>query len=276
MMQSIAAFTICRDSPKMLRRWLRHYSRQVSKMYVIDHASSPGNYAKTVELCQPYRAEVISAPNPVVYETRWLTRTATAFQAVLLNCYRRVLFSGVDELVSAGEASLEETDYAAGEAVSWAAGYEIVDRRTTLTDHEFPSYTCQRYTKPVLGRVAINWHSGFDDAANVSNPPVSPNLSLLHLHKFNLFEVVEKHNRLHHEPWDEQGLRYTLTYRHNKIIDPGNLVLWMKSHADNTERFAEFSELPATLAEQLRYACETDEDDNNLRDTVPGTDTGSG
>ncbi len=217
-MRKCAVFTIVRDEPYFLTRWLNYYERHFEScdIYVLQHVVADdeevhGGFQVALSRCD--KSNVIRVLNPEC-DVEWLRRTVTNYRNELLKKYQCVLFAESDELVfptsvsdSGHHASLR--DYIdefidSGAAAAECVGYEIhhdPDSEPSL-DHSRPVLDQRKhmhanpiyYNKTLLVRdPSLRWSGGFHTAESNEEICRDGKLILFHLHKFDFDYYMERH-----------------------------------------------------------------------------------
>lgn len=254
----MAVFTLLHDVSKMFNVWLRYYSRwfESRDIYVLAHGIR-GDVQRQVENgAQQGLFNLIPVHQEYSYCAVWLASTATMMQRLLLQSYRAVVFSAVDEIVVwTGEGGLRQ--YLANPPdMARCHGYEIVQRREQepalvfeqpVLDQRRWWAASQRYSKPLIGTLPIYWRPGFSSAANLADGAgLVPNLYVLHLHKADFNFMVYRHRELAARRWHPPELRQS-RYAHNRLEDPEQLAAWMLGAADDPKTTATLLEIPETV-----------------------------
>lgn len=168
-MTRIAAVTMTYNEPDMLPLWLRHYAAH--DRYVIDHGSTDGSTANLP-------CERIRLP-PSKHDNRARADFVTDFTRQLLHKHDAILFTDVDELVSADPAGkpLEAIVEMMKVPVLTAIGLNVLHKmheegpldpaRGILAQRHYVSPTASM-CKPILFREPVEWSPGF----HCSNHPV--------------------------------------------------------------------------------------------------------
>ena len=192
-MRPAAAFTIVQDEPEFLPHWRAWYG-QACDLYVVDHGSEPP---------VPDAARVEHEPS---WDYAWLHALAQEWQARLLESYRVVVFSAVDEFLVPRTVPLEEYLDQVRPPCRAATAYDVVDMHELPIEWDAPllaqrtSWVRQpSYDKPLIVTEPKTWIWGFhpgpgDDAYR------DEGLWLIHLHRLDYTNAKVRHARKHQRP----------------------------------------------------------------------------
>ncbi len=220
MKRKLAVFTIMQDEPVFGPIWLDHYMRHVGHVpyfgcgddiYLLEHKSDDASRAWVDFVVDDARSRINVVPvhRTESFNHNWLRDTVAAFQRFLLQSYEWVLFVESDELVLPANSMFDtlrhwltiRADERPDEDVIRAEGYEVVGRedepaidwtaRPLLAQRRW-WYHSKIYSKPCLSRVPLDWEIGFHSATQSKDVAISPDLTLVHLHKADFGSSLAK------------------------------------------------------------------------------------
>jgi hypothetical protein len=230
-----AAFTIVRNEARYLPIWLDYYGRHFDPgdIYVLDHDTTDGSTAAIRDSCT-----VVPVHRDRIWDHVWLTGVVEDFQAFLLRTYETVLFTDVDEFIVPDPARhdgiaayMESTE---GRAAC-CTGYNVVhypDEEPALDFSRRPLLEQRRYWRPspqyskrLIGRVPLRWGVGFHREFNVPEAEPDPDLYLVHLHRVDYEDCLERHREAAGGRWSEEDLKFNLSW-HRRVVEPGDFEDW--------------------------------------------------
>jgi hypothetical protein len=245
-----AVFTIVKNEPYFLRKYLTHYLKYFhnSDIYILDHDSNDGS-------THNLPVNVVRVSNELAFDHAWLRQTVMSFQVRLLRRYRCVVFAEIDEMLYCTRMPLnllidEFLEDKLSDYIT-CRGYEVVqygeELPLTATDTIFSKRkhwfaNSASFDKTLISKVPLNWCNGFHKAfaPEVTNPSRSDirarlhdnfsnkttgedyNVFMCHLHKFDLGLMIERHKaRLVTQQKQDGGAP------HNRSVDPEALARYI-------------------------------------------------
>lgn len=209
MTRECAVFTIVQNESFFLPVWLQHYSKtfEAKDIYVLNH-NSVGESAQQIEQIRDTRmATVVDVHYDLVFSHAWLASTVNRFLAFLLQSYKKVLFTEVDELVTvrAGSEYANLRDYIERfqGPIARTTGYNVyhfpalgelpIDPTKPMLHQRGYWVPCASeckvtgrftywYNKPILVSIPVQWEDGFHYVLEHEPIPADPDLLLVHLH----------------------------------------------------------------------------------------------
>lgn len=186
------AFTIVRDEPFWLPRWIDHYVRQGFKHHELTVLNNGG------PLSLPYPVRVIDVVNPVSFDHNWLRDTVQRYQHRLIEDHDAVVFAEVDEFLFWQHGTLKElcdqmkpgssvraTCYSPLHLIEQEPNYPgsgpMLATRSTM-------YRTHGYDKVLVARRDLTWCRGFHVCYENQGPP-DPSLLMVHMWMFD-FELA--------------------------------------------------------------------------------------
>ncbi len=256
-MGSVAIFTIAKDEPVFLEKWLAYYGERFAMLdtYVLDHHSVVSSPLSELEF---QSVHWIPVRHPLSFDSRWLTNLATSFHKFLRSSYDTVVFTAVDEFLVMRDPDEDLYEHLRLRTkAAHCCGYEVVHREEepALDFAQQPWlsqrtwwYPCQRYSKPIAYNSPIYWNqgTGFARAANISPTWRDEELLLLHLHRIDYDYCLRRHRQRAALAWAPEDRREG-PYRCNLIDDPEALKLWMNCNSDDTGTYAPLDEIPENI-----------------------------
>jgi len=197
---SIAVMTIVRNESRYLPVWLEYWSRYLpgQDIYVLDNESDDGSTDALPCLVWPARTDGC-------YDARGLVRAVSTAQCRLLQQYRTVVYTDVDEIICCHNRSPIDQILQTPGPVVRCNGFEVVqqlqrekmpvnwDQRPLLRQRGW-WYPSKRYNKPAIARVPVSWHVGFHTCGNPDTVQ-SDRLVLVHLHRLDFTTVRDRNIR---------------------------------------------------------------------------------
>jgi Glycosyl transferase family 2 len=234
-----AAFTIVKDEPVMLPRWLDYYGRYFAPgdLYVLNHDSTDGTTGAVSGRCQ-----VVPVHREPAFDHRWLRDTVETFQCFLLRSYETVLFAEVDEFLIAdpnhygGLADyIDRLDRTAARCL----GFNVVHQHDEPPLRWNAPILAQRqrwhaslqYSKRLIARVPLHWTEGFHEELNAPDEPPDPHLMLVHLHRVDYHWCLARHRASATRRWSEEDIARG-DGAHNRIADPAEFEEWFRDGPD--------------------------------------------
>jgi hypothetical protein len=217
--------------------WLRYYSRFIEPehLYVLDHDSTDGSTDGEGFVRVPIHNAVL--------DWAWLWEIIRGEQHRLLERYRAVLYTDVDEIVVPDPAYGDLGRYLdefSDEFVT-CRGWEVLhDPQSEPPLEPAAPILAQRkwwfrntaYDKPLLARVPMSWRGGFhgrtDGAVNDD-----PRLFLVHLHRVDYERCLYRHSQRVSRPWQPYQLSQGWGYQ-SRIIEPEAFAGWFFNDASGS------------------------------------------
>jgi hypothetical protein len=249
MKHKCAIFTIVQDEAVRLPVWLRHYQQTGCPLYVLDHESGTEQGAAMQTAIDEAGAMRVPIFRDQSFCHVWLRDTAAAFQRFLLQSYEYVLFVEVDEIVTTRPggryADLKTYIQAFNMVAICCDGYEVVQQLDEEPDLDFEQlpllqqrsmwYRSHLYSKPLLSSVPLTWTVGFHQAEEIAAHMagmVDPDLLLLHLHKIDFAQAVQRNTETaRSRVWSDAKVDQTAGFQ-NRLTDEAALREFWTSHVD--------------------------------------------
>jgi hypothetical protein len=256
-----AIFTIVQNDSTFTKRWVDYHGQYFDDVYILDH-DSVGDAAELLEqlggTAGREHVSVIPVHHLYSYDAEWMAQTVRLFHSFLIQSYRMVAFTCVDEFLVPAQGSLAEWLEMFSTSEAWAAratGYELIHRK----EHEPPLdwaadrwlaqrrtwYPSHTYSKPVIGKQPIFWSPGFSDASNIP-AGASSSLHLIHLHRIDYDECLRKHREARSREWLPFA-KNVGPFRQNRLEEPEALSRWMLCNSDSSREYATLEEIPETI-----------------------------
>lgn len=273
MLRPLAIFTIVQNEPVYLPIWVRHYLSKVecpADLHILDH-QSVADGAQAVAAALHRGITVTPVTNSMSFDHVWLRDTVKAYQRKLLEHYKTVIFTEVDELVLPApsgryQSLLQLADENIG--IQRCRGYEVVQHLRDRTEDKpvdfssFPLlaqrkwwYACRGYSKPLLTQQPADWINGFHHLFNPdSNPPtpmsfldprisVNQDILLVHIHKIDFEYCLRRNQEAAARQWNPADF-HRGGGKHNRIVDRQALVTYFRQSYDNKRRWASLELIP--------------------------------
>lgn len=225
--RSLAVFTIVQNESIFLPLWLAYYGRYFNQqdIYVLDHNSDDGSTMNVGGRCR-----LISVHRAESFDHFWLKTTVERFQAFLLQSYRMVLFTEVDEFVIPDPAQycdLAGYVIARDRSVVRCSGYNIVHQPDELPlRFEMPILKQRRfwqrdraYDKRLLSNVPLTWTMGFHGELSLGDAPPDAGLFLVHLHRVDYATCLARHRAAASRPWNSRDVEEGRGFQHLIVED---------------------------------------------------------
>jgi predicted O-methyltransferase YrrM len=235
--RNVAVLTSVADESFFLPIWMRYYSRFVEPehLYVLDHDSTDGSTDGEGFVRVPIH-------NPMT-DWAWLRDIVQAEQHRLLERYRAVLYTDVDEIVVPDPAYGNLGRYLdefKDEFVT-CRGWEVLhdpqcepplDPAAPILAQRHWWFRNTAYDKPLLARVPMSWLGGFHGRTDgVVND--DPRLFLVHLHRVDYEHCLHRHHQRVSRPWKPDQLANGWGYQ-ERIIEPEAFARWFFTDASGS------------------------------------------
>lgn len=261
------------NEPVFLRVWLRHYMSKVaslSDLHILNHQSI-GDGEKVVAEAEQAGVTVVPVVNERSFDHVWLRDTVKAYQKQLLNEYKTVIFTEIDELIlprpgGAYSSLLGLSEQSIG--IQRCRGYEVVQHLRDPSEHQpidfsqFPLlanrkwwYPCRGYSKPLLTQIPADWINGFHHLYDPDSDPkkpmvftdprlaVNPDILLLHIHKIDFEYCLQRNIEAAQRNWSQADYKRGHG-RHNRLVDRRQLVSYFRNNYDNKTKWAPLEIIP--------------------------------
>jgi hypothetical protein len=219
-----AIFTLVGDDPWRLRYWLKYYNRFFPEkdVFVLCHTVTGVGH------CQALRgAQYVNVHWETAYDHDWMLSVVTRFHAFLTASYERVIFTEIDEFLVPDPAKYKHLGaYLAEVKEARATGVEILHVRSEANLRWDDRWFEQRsqwtrsliYSKTLIVTRTPKWCPGFHAVADAPILEPDPNLYLVHAHRMDFGEAIERHNRAVNAPWKKTEIAAGRG-RQSRIVD---------------------------------------------------------
>jgi hypothetical protein len=224
-----ALVTIVHNEPVFLPLWLSYYSRffAAEDIYVLDNESSDGSTDRDGFVRIPVSCDRV--------DHTWMVRTIEAFQRRLLERYKMVVVSDVDELIAPVPEWGTLGEYLDRFDEEWVncLGYEILHMRRReppltlvepVLDQRGYWFFNDGYDKAAIATVPMSWRPGFHGRADF-HFNLDPDLRLVHLHRMDFDICRERHCTRSRRPWAEHDAREGWA-AHNRLAEGAEFERW--------------------------------------------------
>lgn len=190
-----AIFAMVQNEPIFLPIWMRYYSKFFSgeDIYIFNHRTTDGS----VEVCKKaFTFNEIYLDYPYSFDHRWFRFVINTTQRHLLNFYKVVVFTDIDEIIlptSPAYGRLDDyidrmkTDYVR------CKGFDLIHlkdkepgfdpARPVLSQRKF-WYPTRWYDKTLISRIPLTWKMGNHRVTKIQSKQ-DRSLLLVHLHKLD-------------------------------------------------------------------------------------------
>ena len=217
-----AVFTHVNNEDKLFPIWLKHYSQyyEPEDIYVLAHNSNKDFEQSLLEGVKNKKFNMLPVYNLSWFNTTWLCQNCSMFQWLLLQSYKTVTCSDVDELIFTDPDSKWKSyreyyeNFEHDTAV--VKGYHIVsdpfrdppiDLNKKITEQRKRYLYDPFLDKPLITSKHVQYNNGMHTTRNLSGP-LENDLILFHLHYIDFNWTIQKDNSRTIENWSSEDLKY--------------------------------------------------------------------
>jgi len=242
--KQLAAFTIVQNEDFFLDIWVNYYSKTIPKedLYILNHNSATESSLASLDRHRKAGVNIVPVHRFFSFDHGWLRDTVQSFQSFLLQSYDVVAFAESDEILVPNP---ELHPYGLNEYVSKRfaePGLSLLRCVGLALDHDpakEPSIDLSKpifnqrgfwrydtiYNKTLISKVSCKWDVGFHILNVPSQPKVSNDLFLVHLHKLDYDMCKNKHREQVSRTWNPVDLAEGLGF-HNRVFDGAGFDKW--------------------------------------------------
>jgi hypothetical protein len=168
--KKVAAFTIVKDEPFFLDRWIAYYAHAVGEenLYILDN----GTTDDSIQLAKQRwpKSHFILYETPKACDWSLITNTAKCFQRVLFHAYESVLFSDVDEFLLPVTGNLRKfcnQFLISNDQCIKAEGWGVIQQldepaiiNGSMLKQRQKAWRAPQYDKTLLSKVPLDWSRG--------------------------------------------------------------------------------------------------------------------
>ena len=241
---AVAAFTIVRNEPFFLPRWLAYYGERLGydNLTVLDNEGDDGSTDGLP--CEVVRVESGGA----FYHHGWIGDVVAAhFAALLKRRHEVVVYSDVDEFLVHPEG-IENAACWLHRGCARARGYDLVHMPGEAAYDLSRPILAQRsswrrpvppdYDKTLVGRRPLSWKRGFHRLSNKRHGPYLDGLTLVHLHLFDRGLARARHEARQNWRWNEEERAANRGWQW--MLEGAALEAWFDEHLQGVEPVAEW------------------------------------
>ena len=215
MKRDIAIFTIVKNEPYFLPKWIEYYSKSFDKrdMYVLDNESTDGS---TNNLCVNVEKVITASVNPNNLNYIWITDVVKAQFQKLLNSYNYVFYVDVDEFVISTETpnlrNYLDRQIAEGRKCFISNGWFLIhypekneigfDYNKSMLSQRQYAYQFNHYDKPFCANYFLDFaagqHFAHTELPYSSTRRTDPEILLLHAKLFDMEYSVNRYKQQMH------------------------------------------------------------------------------
>ena len=200
-----AVFTHVNNEDKFFPIWLKHYSQyfEWKDIYVLAHNSNEEFEDYLLEGAKNKKFNVVPVYNLSWFNTTWLCQNVSMFQWLLLQSYKTVTYTDVDELIFTDPESkwkdFKEYYENFEHDTAVVKGYHIVsdpfrdppiDLNKKITEQRKRYLYDPFLDKPLIASKHAQYNNGLHTTRNLSGP-LENDLIMFHLHYID-FELTNK------------------------------------------------------------------------------------
>jgi hypothetical protein len=216
-----AVFTHVNNEDKFFPIWLKHYSKYYAAedIYVLAHNSNKEFEDYLLEGVKNKKFNMIPVYNLSWFNSTWVCQNCSMFQWLLLQSYKTILYSDVDEIVFTDPESKwkDLRDYYLNfeHDTAIVKGFHIlsdpfrdapIDINLSITEQRNRYLYDPFLDKPLITTKHVQYNYGIHTTRNLSGP-LDDNLIMFHLHCIDIDWTVEKDNKRKIEEWSQDDLR---------------------------------------------------------------------
>jgi hypothetical protein len=198
--KTCAIFTLVKDESYFLKLWLDHYKRYFKNedIYVLDHQSIDGG-------TDNLDVNVIKIYNELGFDYQFLSDTSHDQQKKLLEKYKCVIFTDVDELLYCLDRRLdvmigefvedEDIDYltcCAYEVTQDVKKEDFINASDDIFSARKNWFRTNIYDKTLVTKIPLKWDYGFHNIIHRNNI-FKYNLYMAHLHRCDWNMMYNRH-----------------------------------------------------------------------------------
>lgn len=191
-----AVFTKVKNGHQMIQIWYRYYSQFFADedIYLLDYGETDGSTADFG--CNIIKVDALYfSKEGYLQKSRDLTNN---FKTELLKKYQYIVYSDYDEIIYHPKGLDTYLELLNADTIS-CNGYEIyqtpeettIDFQQPVLSQRSSWFKWDLYNKPLITKIDFKWDLGFHSIQDRPNPPVDPNLLLIHLHKIDKQRALE-------------------------------------------------------------------------------------
>ena len=224
-----AVFTMMSNEKVMLPIWLGYYSRYFKgeDIYVLTHNSTKEHMRESRE---KFKFNEQERNYGEVFDTQQQIHIIKDFQQELLNKYKYVLYTDIDEIIVPDPDLFTGLDSFIEQCTDdyvYCKGYEVLHRKESEPDLDLSQPLLQQrkwwafnlaISKPLLAKVSLDWILGFHQLTIHTNDDmvktkIDPRLYLLHLKRIDWNMAKDRfeytgYSKATTTPFDYQFLQY--------------------------------------------------------------------
>jgi hypothetical protein len=216
-----AVFTHVNNEDKFFPLWLKHYSQyfEAKDIYVLAHNSNEEFEDYLLEGVKNKKFNMIPVSNLSWFNTTWLCQNVSMFQWLLLQSYKTVTYTDVDELIFTDPES-KWKDYREyymnfEHDTAVVKGYHIasdpfrdppIDLNKKITEQRTRYLYDPFLDKPLITSKHVQYNNGMHTTRNLSGP-LENDLILFHLHYIDFDLIYAKDNSRTIENWCSEEIK---------------------------------------------------------------------
>ena len=221
-MREAAIFVQMNNEDKFFPLWLQHYEKTFdnSDIYVLDHNSDGEFRANLIKQSLEGRFNLLNVHNDKWFDHSWMRDNYIAFQKFLLQSYRVVVATEIDEFIFTDPTSKyptlkeyiknfeEETVLCLGvELLSDPLKDQTIDINKKILHQRNKCKISSWYHKPAISTIPLKYIKGQHSAENISaNTRQDKDLYLFHLHYIDYMWTFEKDQKRQLKDWSSYDL----------------------------------------------------------------------
>lgn len=256
-------FTIMNNEHEFFPIWLNYYSKyfEPEDIYVLDHDSSGLFFENVKQKSIEGRFNLQRVYNYALFDHDWLRQTVTDFQHFLINSYRAVLFTEIDEIIATMPFTpfKDVNEYmhyfiAAEYKAMRADGFNVVSN-PDIDKPINPKIPILRqrnkykwdvsYCKPYISSIPLDYTGGFHNTFTeveatgelfgMKEYLIDDKLIAFHLHYIDVNWSHEKNNRRAKDKWSKHDWDNHIGYQNKPKTFQDEKNLFLSNYQDSIE-----------------------------------------